>query len=137
MAGKRADGPPCDFCSSAAFAIVTRDTEGSPAVHSCKSHVATAVEKTAERTGAGAVTVYLLSGGNALGSPAQMVKDVLEQVRRLGAQSVKNPGLALAMEYELYRGVLAVIAQGAQNPSGLAVAALASQQYHMDRMEAR
>lgn len=133
MPSKRGDGPSCDYCSSAAFALVTRDVPGSPASHACKSHVAVAAEKLAEKTGSGAVTVYLMSGGNALGDGAALVKQVLEQVRRLGAHSAKEPERALAMEDELYRAVLALIAQGAQNPSGLASAALESQHYHMDR----
>jgi hypothetical protein len=106
---------------------------GSPASHACKSHVAVAAEKLAEKTGAGSVTVYLMSGGHALGDGAALVKHVLEQVRRLGAHSAKEPELALAMEDELYRAVLALIAQGAQNAPGLAAAALQSQQYDMDR----
>lgn len=125
--------PACDYCSSAAFALVTRDVPGSPAVHACKSHMAVAVEKLAGRTGAGAVAVYLMSGGSALGDGAEGVRQVLEQVRRLGAHSSKDPLRALAMEEELYRAVLALVAQGAPNPSGLAAAALESQKYHMDR----
>jgi hypothetical protein len=116
-----------------AFALVTRDVPGSPAAHACKSHVAVAAEKLAARTGAGSVTVYLMSGGSALGDGAAAVKEVLERVRRLGAHSAKDPGLALAMEDELYRAVLALIAQGALNAPGLASAALESQRYHMDR----
>jgi hypothetical protein len=133
MAARRGDGPSCDYCASAAFALATRDVPGSPASHACKAHVAVAAEKLAERLGAGSVTLYLMSGGNALGDGAALVKQVLERVRRLGAHSVKEPGLALAMEDELYRAVLAMIAQGAPNPPGLATAALESQRYHMDR----
>lgn len=129
----RSAGPCCDFCSSGAFALVTRDVPGSPASHACKSHVTVAAEKLAARTGAGSVTVYLLSGGHDLGDGAAVVKHVLEQVRRLGAHSVKEPGTALAMEDELYRAVLALIAQGTPNPAGLATAALESQRYHMER----
>jgi hypothetical protein len=129
----KAGGPACDYCSSAAFCLVTRDVPGSPASHACKGHVAVAAEKLASRTGSGAVTLYLLSGGHDLGDGAALVKHVLEQVRRLGAHSAKEPGRAIAMEDELYRAVLALIAQGAQNPSGLAAAALESQRYHMDR----
>lgn len=132
MPGK-ASGPSCDYCSSGAFALVTRDIQGSPALHACKSHVAVAAEKLAEKTGAGSVTLYLMSGGHTLGDGSETVRQVLEQVRRLGAHSVKDPGLALAMEDELYRAVLAMIAQGAQNPPGLAAAALESQRYQMNR----
>lgn len=129
----RAAGPSCDYCSSAAFALVTRDVPGSPAAHACKSHVAVAVEKTAERTGGGSVTVYLLSGGSDLGGGQDAAAHVLEQVRRIGAFSKSDPVRALAMEEELYRAVLALIAQGARNPAGLATAALQSQNYHFDR----
>lgn len=129
----RGGSPACDYCSSAAFALVTRDVPGSPGGHACKSHLGVAAEKLAERTGAGSVTLYLLSGGTALGDGAAMVRQVLEQVRRLGAHSAKEPKLALALEEELYRAVLALIAQGAQNPAGLAAAAMTSQRYHLDR----
>lgn len=129
----RGDGPACDFCHSAALYLVTRDIPGAPAAHACRSHVSVAADKTAERTGGGSVTVYLLSGGNSLGDGALLVKGVLERVRRLAAHSAKDPETALAMEDELYRAVLAVIAQGAPGAAALATAALSSQNYHMDR----
>lgn len=133
MPAGRGDSPACDYCSSAAFTVVTRDVPGAPASHACKSHVAVAAEKLASRTGAGEVTLYLLSGGSALGSGAELAGNILEQVRRLGAWSAADPERALAMEDELYRAVLALIARGVPNPSGLAAAALESQRYHMDR----
>ena len=92
-----------------------------------------AIDKTSERTGGGSVTVYLLSGGRILGDGADAVKDVLEMVRRVAAHSAKEPDRALAMEDELYRAVLALIAKGAQNPAGLAVAALQTQRYDLNR----
>jgi sirohydrochlorin ferrochelatase len=129
----RGDGPACDFCHSGALYLVTRDVPDAPAAHACRPHVSVAADKIAERAGGGSVTVYLLSGGNSLGDGAALVKHVQEMVRRLGAHSVKDPELALAMEGELYRAVLALIAQGAQNAAGLAAAALQSQNYEMGR----
>jgi hypothetical protein len=131
---RKADGPACDFCQSGALYLVTRDVPGSPAAHACRGHVSVAVDKTAERTGGGSVSVYLLTGGSMLGGP-DTVGDILELVRRLGAQSARDPDLALAMEDELYRAVLALIAQGAPGAASLATAALQSQAYHMDRRE--
>lgn len=58
--------------------------------------------------------------------------DVLELVRRVGAHS-GNGELACAMEYELYRAVLALIAQGAADASALAAAALQTQNYGFER----
>jgi len=129
----RGDGPACDFCHSGALYLVTRDVPESPAAHACKNHATMAIDKTSERTGGGSVTVYLLSGGRILGDGAAAVKHVLEMVRRVAAHSVKEPDRALAMEDELYRAVLALIAQGAQNPAGLAVAALQTQTYDLNR----
>lgn len=133
MAKAAAEGPSCDFCHAGALYLVTRDVPGSPAAHACKGHLAVAVDKTAERTGGGAVDVYLLAGGNALGGGADVVREVLERVRRIGAFSVNRPETALAMEDELYRAVLALIAQGAQNPALLAATAIQSQNYTLDR----
>jgi hypothetical protein len=60
-------------------------------------------------------------------------QDVLEQVRRIGAHSVKSPETAHALEDALYLAVLAYIAQGGRNPAGLAAAALQSRKYEFGR----
>lgn len=62
----------------------------------------------------------------------ELVRDVAEQVRRVGAHSSQDR-VAFAMEYELYRAVLALIAQGAPHAALLAETALQSQQYGFER----
>jgi hypothetical protein len=62
--------------------------------------------------------------------------DVLEQVRRIGAHSVKSPELAHEMEDALYLAVLGAIASGAPDPGELARAALVSQRYEFERTRA-
>jgi hypothetical protein len=129
-------GPACDYCHSGALYLVTRDVPGSPAAHACKGHLAVAADKLAERTGSGSVDVYLLSGSHVLGDGDALTGQAMEQVRRIGAHSAKDPETARALEYELYCAVLVLIAQGAQNPSGLATAALQTQNYDLDRRQA-
>lgn len=61
--------------------------------------------------------------------------DVREQVHRIGAHS-GNDRRAFAMEYELYRAVLAAIAQGGireEDARYLALTALQSQKYGFER----
>ena len=61
--------------------------------------------------------------------------DVREAVRRIAARSADDR-TAFAMEYELYRAVLAAIAQGgltAETARYLALAALQSQKYGFER----
>ena len=128
-------GPSCGYCHAGALYLVTRDVPGSPAAHACKSHVTIAVDKVSEQTGGGSVTVYLLSGGTDLGDGAKGVKEVLEQVRRIGAYSANDPEMARHMEFRLYTAVLALIAQGTANPAGLAATALQSRNYDLDREE--
>lgn len=132
--GARAGGPACGYCHAGALYLVTRDVPGSPGDHACKGHLAVAVEKVAERTGgAGAVDVYLLSGGSALGGGPDVLGEILERVRRVGAHSVKDPRAAHALEDELHLAVLALIAQGGQNPAGMAAAALQTRRYEFER----
>jgi len=61
------------------------------------------------------------------------VKDVLEQVRRIGAHSVRSPGTAHAMEDQLYLAILAYIAQGGEHAAEVAGAALQSRKYEFER----
>lgn len=135
MTRRQQQGPDCDYCHSGALYLVTRDVPGSPAAHACKSHLAIAADKVAERSGGGSLSVYLLSGGSDLGGGAAHVERVLEQVRRVGAFSASDPAAARKMEADLFRGVLALIAQGAVNPAGLATAALMTHQYDLGRQE--
>jgi hypothetical protein len=135
MPGKKREGPSCDFCSQAAFAIATRDVPGSPALHACKSHLGIATEKLAEKTGAGSVNLYLLSGGSAIGSGMPGVEEITERVRRIGAHS-RDDEAAHSMEDALYLAVLAAIAQGAPNAPALATAALGTRRYHFERYTA-
>lgn len=61
------------------------------------------------------------------------VTDVLEQVRRIGAHSVKSPETAHSLEDALYLAVLAYIAQGGQHAAKVAGAALQSRNYQFER----
>jgi len=58
--------------------------------------------------------------------------DVRKQVHRIGAQS-RDDALAQAMEYQLYRAVIASIAMGAPMARELAEAAITSQQWGFER----
>lgn len=58
--------------------------------------------------------------------------DVAEMVRRIGAHS-RDDETAHAMEYQLYRAVIASIAGGAPMARELCEAALRSQQWGFDR----
>lgn len=133
MARAQHQGPDCDYCHSGALYLVTRDVPDSPAAHACKGHLAIAADKVSERTGGGSLTVYLLSGGTDLGGGTAGVEKVLEQVRRVGAYSANDPETARMMETELFRAVLALVAQGAMNPAGLAAAALQVHRYDLGR----
>jgi hypothetical protein len=59
---------------------------------------------------------------------------VLEQVRRIGAHSAKDPQTARRLENELYLAVLGLIAQGTPGAAGLAAAALTTQRYGFERL---
>jgi hypothetical protein len=58
--------------------------------------------------------------------------DVAEMVRRIGAHSADDE-TAHAMEYQLYRAVIASIAMGAPMARELCEAAIASQRWGFDR----
>lgn len=130
---KAASGGACDYCHSAALYLVTQDLPGAPAAQACRAHVAVAVDKLAGRSASSSAEVCLLGKGAALGGAGELAGQVAEQVRRLGAFSAGDPQRALAMEDELYRGVLALIAQGARSPAMLAATALQSQNYDLNR----
>jgi hypothetical protein len=66
------------------------------------------------------------------GDGEEMVRHVAEQVRRIAARS-REDRVAFALEYELYRAVLALIAQGAPAAAMLAETALQSQNYGFER----
>lgn len=126
-------GTLCGHCHSQALFLVTRDAPGSPQVPACRSHIAMAMEKTAQAMTTGSVTVYLLNAKSAaLGGGQAGAGDILEQVRRIGAHSTDDDTAHL-MEDRLYLAVLIMIAQGAQGPSGLAAAALSSRRYEFRR----
>lgn len=126
----------CGHCHATAKFIVTRDVPGSAEIPACKSHVVTAMEKIASRAQAGSVTVYLLEAAAGSVTPSTLLEaaEVLEQVRRIGAHSAEPGGrTSHLLEDQLYLRVLFAIAQGAQQPAGLAGAALMSRRYEFER----
>jgi hypothetical protein len=124
----------CGFCTRNAGWMVTRDVPGAPALPACASHLGIAVTKILERTGYSSAVIYPWGGAREIGDDGESaVKDAAEHVRRIGANSVKDPETARTMENALYRAVLALIAQGTPGAARLAATALASQQYHFER----
>lgn len=124
----------CGFCAKSAAWLVIRDVPGSPESTACGQHAGLAMTRLLEATGAGSVTVRPLSGGKAIGDGGvafASLADVTEQVRRIGAHSAAMA--APQMEYDLYRAVLVMIAQGAPLPSALAATALQTQNYGFER----
>lgn len=123
----------CAFCASQAYyAVTVPGAAGDRAAGACNRCLATAVERVAQHFTGASVAVYLLDRG----MPPQAlphVQDVAEQVRRIGARSVRGGQEGHLLEDRLYLGVLAAIAQGAEEPAGLAMAALMTRNYHFER----
>lgn len=125
---------PCDYCTSGAAFLVTFEVPDGPRTVACKTHLAVAVTKLAERAGTVSAAVYVLdpkTGAITGGLPG--VDQVQERARRIGAHS-RDDAVAARMEYELYLAVLVLVAQGAPSPAALAAAALVTQNYHFERL---
>jgi hypothetical protein len=100
----------------------------------CNSHLTTAAANVMRTSKAVSVTLRPLGPNRALadGQESTSVADVLKRVRQVGALSMDDEA-AHSAEDALHLAVLAMIAQGAEQPSALAAAALQTQNYGFER----